>query len=778
MNKLKPNDLVIKEIKNLINEKGYIYALLMILFEDFHIDPEKLHKIDASQRLSVKEASLLLGFLIQKKFDPSIPESLQTFIKYKNNTYKLLGELHSSFMIPFMDQLCRIKERRNEIHDFRIEEKNFFGKGEMLTEPIFYSGTGVYDIQYLDLLERKYKYDKEWLLKKKNFDLEKAKDIVIRIKEILLEKSKRVLLVGLKENLPQIIQEAKKKYPNEDWDRYAIDILPMMELYQFIGLFSENPKIEEDFHLNLINEYSLKFFYNELMELFVIRKSDFHDQVGINSFFENFSFSQKENLNQQFQAVGNFNLINSKPIIQIDDERYIVPSSFLVFEAVYESPFYWMWKEDKYYRNQLSINRGKVGEEIAFDYLSKVFGKNRTFKAVKIITKEGQDVTDIDVLCLLGSKALCVQVKSKKLTELARMGNDDQLKKDFQGAVQDAYNQGLISRKKILQRSANFFNESGQKINLSEDIDEVFIMGITTENYPSLTHQAYILLDKENDDPYPIFSTIFDLELIAYYLNDPYDFLYYIKQRTTLMDYFKADEEIVYLGYHLDQKLWKIPKSDYVVLNTDFGQMIDRNYYPFKAGLEISDDGDRIKSRWKNDDFDHLCDQLKSINQPKITDIIFQLLDYSGDARKDLVDYIIKTKQRTSRDGKQHNFSMPPDDSCSPRVGVTYLSLNYDSTDELRKRLLALSQARKYKNQADIWIGLGSLNSSNEMVDIVVFSDHKWVYDAELESLSKYMLEGKGQGQQIRTQKKINRNDKCPCNSGLKYKNCCGSGIK
>jgi hypothetical protein len=38
----------------------------------------------------------------------------------------------------------------------------------MLTEPIFYSGTGAYDFQYLDYLERKYKYDKVWLSEKKN----------------------------------------------------------------------------------------------------------------------------------------------------------------------------------------------------------------------------------------------------------------------------------------------------------------------------------------------------------------------------------------------------------------------------------------------------------------------------------------------------------------------------------------------------------------------------------------------------------------------------------
>ncbi len=73
--------------------------------------------------------------------------------------------------------------------------------------------------------------------------------------------------------------------------------------------------------------------------------------------------------------------------------------------------------------------------------------------------------------------------------------------------------------------------------------------------------------------------------MLTFYLNDPYDFLYYIRQRTSLAEYFRADEEMVYLGYHLDKKLWKDPRYDMVIINNDFGQIIDRNYYPLKVYL-------------------------------------------------------------------------------------------------------------------------------------------------------------------------------------------------
>ena len=115
---------------------------------------------------------------------------------------------------------------------------------------------------------------------------------------------------------------------------------------------------------------------------------------------------------------------------------------------------------------------------------------------------------------------------------------------------------------------------------------------------------------------------------------------------------------------------------------------------------------------------------------------------------------------------------MPPDDSFSPRVGVTYTSSNSDNVGELRNSLLTLCQVRKYKCKGDVWIGFGSLKNSNNMIDVVVFSDQKWEQDEELEKMSKTIL--KGQGRYIRIGKKIGRNEKCPCGSGLKYKKCCG----
>ena len=434
---MKKTEEIIREIKNLVNTRGYIYALCMILFEDFYINPEKIQEINYAKRLSTKEVSLLLGFFIQKEIDFSTPDTPKDLIQLKQKTYELMEALHRSFMIPFIKKIKKSLKKSYKIENFRTEQKEFFGKGDILREPIFYSGTGVYDFQYLDFLEKKYKYDKNWLLESKNFSIEQTKNIATQTKIILQEKAQKVRLYDLKEKLPQMIKTMKKKKPKEDWEKRAKEILPIMELHQYVELFFDHIN-GENLGLDEIREEGWKSFYESLIDLFVIKRSDFDNGLNIDKFFNNFSISFTNNLNSQFQTIGNYNLINSHPIIKLDEKRYFVPTTFLLFEAVYESPFYWMM-ENSEYKNQAAQNRGKVGEEIVYEFLLKVFGENRTFKSVKITTKKGQDDTDIDILCVLGSKALCIQVKSKKLTELSRTGDDEHLQTDFQGAVQDAY---------------------------------------------------------------------------------------------------------------------------------------------------------------------------------------------------------------------------------------------------------------------------------------------------------------------------------------------------
>lgn len=759
---MKSRENVLKEIKELVKKDGFFYALCMILTEDFVVNAESLQDLNIADRVSDNEAFLLLWFLIQDKINFSIPTDQIAFVEIKKKIYELLKELHDSFRIPFMTRIDERLENGFQTENYATDKKKFFWSWEMMIEPIFYSGSWVYDFQYLDYLEAKYKYDEKWLIDNKGFNIKDSIEIVTKIKELLHAKKEKINFKSLKETPESLINDIQKKYPKEDVKKGIEDMIPILEIDQYMELALTKIDITKCKSGEDFRERLWMSFYELLIDLLVIRKSELSEFKNIDIFFDNFSIELWEWLNTHFTDIWKFNILSSQPVIKLDEDRYFFPIIFKLFEAVYESPYYWM-TQDKKYKNKLSNNRGNTGEEITYNFLSQVFWLENTFQWVTI-KKWKKDVTDIDILCVLWSKALCIQVKSKKLTELSRIWDTEQIQTDFKWAIQDAYNQWLVSRKAIMDRDTKFIGKDGNEVILSEQINEVYIMWVTTENYPALTHQANILLEKDADSPNAIFSTIFDLELMVHYLKDPYDFLYYIRQRTDLMDYFIAEEEMVFLGYHLDSKLWKLPDVDFCPIDNSFGALIDRNYYPYKLWLPVSDRWDAIKNKWKNEKFDRLFSELKSIKEEHVVDIIFSILDLSWDARDGLMDMILRVKSMKSEDGKDHNFSLP---WCN----ISFVSWWSDNLDELTKAIIVISERRKYKDKSDIWIWLWSLKDSWNIIDTVFYHKEKWKEDSKLDKAFKDNTPWTMIDRQ--TWRKLTRKSPCVCGSWKRFKRCC-----
>lgn len=771
---LKATSEVLSELKTLVSSKGYIYSLLLILFEDFHHDLNKIHEIDPRSKLSLKECSLLLGFLVQNKMDLSIPESPEEVIRLKKKTYDLMGDLQMSLNAPIINKFKTLFEQQKKgevLQDTQQSRLDFFARDGAMAEPMFYAGDGVYEFQYFEYLERKYKYDKDWLLKNRGFDIENARKIVDTITKKIREKSSGLNVIDLKKIYAEVSKKMqkkpKKKYSKEKIQELTDQNFIVTNFYMYKSLFPDPNTIKG----GVVESW--KIFYGNLLNLFTISPADLIgiENKFVESFFQNFSYTA--NCNKEYNGPGHFNILNSRPLVDLEDGRYFVPINFLLAETVYESPFYWMF-EDQKYRDTLAKNRGVVGEEIAFEYLLKVFGPKNTFKSVKVESKKGQTKTDIDVLCLLGNKALCVQVKSKKLTLTAKRGDFDQLQKDFKGAVQDAYDQGLISRQAILSNTVRYFDETGAELTLPSKIDEVYIMGLTTENYPALVHQVHTMLIKDSKDPFPLFISGFDLELLAYYLKDPYDFLYYIRQRIDLIEYFRADEELVYLGYHLDRKLSRIDGYDYCSLETDFGGLIDRNYYPHKMGLShlLSKEDDPIQNRWIDSDFELLLREIKSSNHPQKASIIFHLLDWSGDTRKDVVGRLIKTKNSSHLEGQPKSIAT----ASSPYFGVSYTVIPSTDPKEIERKVAFYTTFRKYASKCNAWIGLGAFSESTRLVDYILYDDSVWKYDIEFEKKNEQALASLKSATYIPVKGKVKqgRNEPCSCGSGKKFKKCCG----
>lgn len=703
----------VRQIQSLVHQPGYLYSLLTIALHDLFLPLEKYLDINWQDRLSYQELGYLFGLLIKKPLEIGIYPSQNDLQSQMDNTYLLLKQLHDYYSLTAFDAMIgkRLKEKGTGI--ISPTKERFYNSPEAVIESIFYDDSGAYDFQYWDFAPERYARDNDWIKKKFGFSIQDVVELSKQLKELTEKKFRNA-------TLPKSTQE--------------------------------------------LNDF--------ILSVFSFKESDINNLTTAKKrALEKLSVVPGK-CNKSFDLISNFNELEIKPIIKLASS-YLLPISFDLARSVDESPFYWIKDADEsYFLNIATENRGRYTEEAAYKLLKKVFGEENVFLDAQVHRKKGEGIkkkgkyhTDIDVLVLLGNKAIIVQAKSKKLTLPSRQGNIEKLGDDFKSAVQDAYDQGLIARSAMLSGGAVIRETNGKEIKLTESLDEVYIITLTTDNYPALAFQMHNFLNKQEGDPYPIAISLFDLDLLTQYLLDPFDFMFYVNQRVSLAPIIFGSSEIACLGYHLTQKLFIDPrnKPDKLHIAQDFGQYIDDDIIRQRYGSDEDRKKSKIRQKWKNESFIRLISQIKSSGNPGLTDAIFFLYNLSSDTADELVMGMERQKDQAILDGKSHTMAMPLDSGAG---GITFV-VEADTSVNLHDHLMAYSVARKYKTKADQWLGLGSYATSSNIVDSVAFSKEKWKPDPKLERLASVLI----RPGQILT-RKIGRNDPCYCGSGKKFKKC------
>ena len=371
----------------------------------------------------------------------------------------------------------------------------------------------------------------------------------------------------------------------------------------------------------------------------------------------------------------------TKPIIRLDDTHLLLPPPIILMQAVCESPLYWMIA-DKEYANIAWKHRGEITVDMVYKWISFVFGPKNVFKNI-LIKKGNQDITDIDVLAVFQNKAIIFQIKSKKATLETKLGNQEQFIQDFEKSIQSAYNQAILSIQSIKNNDCDFILD-GNKIDIPSNINDFYIFCVTTEQFKTLNIrlQKTLKIDISFVSTPVIAISTFDLEILALYLHDPYDFLYYLHRRKILKEKIFLSEEINILVAFLKHGLRDRP-ADKIYFSNDFLDILNNHFRPWpnKELIESS-------YQWKQKDKEQIISSIKTWNYPNTNDLISFIYE-------------------------------------------NYSKLSIASLEKLihiqREHLLNL------------------LNSSVNLLDI----------------LSKL-------------NRKIGRNEKCPCLSGKKYKHCCG----
>lgn len=380
--------------------------------------------------------------------------------------------------------------------------------------------------------------------------------------------------------------------------------------------------------------------------------------------------------------------------------------------------------------------------------------------------RQGNCIAEADSLLIYGRRAYVIQAKSKRMTLEARAGDDEAIGRDFQIAVQEAYDQALAVIE-AMQDGAKA-TVDGRQIVLpgAATVSEYYPIAVTSEHYPALSSQSRELLktrELKATMP-PLVFDIFSLDVFAEFLNTPLLFSDYLKKRAQTNDRVIATHELVILAYHLRKNLYlgeasMISIDDSVMADLDLSMAVRR------VGLAGPSTPPGILSRFEGSELQSIYEAVNTSTRADVHRLGELLLDMDGKAADVMSRQIARMRQQTSIDGKEHDISMGFE-----TAGIT-VHCNRLSDENAYKKLVTHVALRKYSEHRDAWYGV-TLSEDGEPRMLLGHED-KWKFDPTLERLvGDLKVSSVTKALAHRSKRKVGRNDLCPCGSGIKYKRC------
>ncbi|MBP8124829.1 MAG: SEC-C domain-containing protein [Caldilineaceae bacterium] len=709
---------IFSELAILCASPGYAHAIAYFCFRDNTIGysdvmtPEDVLQQFSMERLVRTEISTLIGLACKRDLDTNLPPP-DIVNQYIEKTESLLQEIHQS-MMPSLEEMMNFGQ-------IGTSDFNPFSDGSFLREAIFYGGESAYHFQYKGFSELKYRKDNDWLINNKGYSVEQAIGVVTSITTVQ-NKAINEILASLAE-----VHPAK-------WS--------MLDAYTFT---CEEVCAVSGIDLDIVNNMVRSFI----------------SPVGL----------------EEFRSLDDFNPKNAYPIISLPNGRYLLFQAYSLVEALYETPFFW-FNADKRYQSIAMQHRGEFTEEFSADRLRLVFGKHRVFQNIDIVDSKRNKAGEIDVLVVFADRAIVLQAKSKKLTIAARKGNDLSLRDDFKKAVQEAYDQAFLCSSLLTNGDYKLMDKAGNELQINRDYKEIYPFCVVSDHYPALSFQARQFLEFQQTEKIrpPFVMDVFFLDVITEMLQSPLHLLSYINRRTLYGDKLISTHELTILAYHLKRNLWMggeneiLQFGDDICADLDLAMLTRRNDVP---GIDIPKG---ILTDYKGSHFDQIIRDIEALDHPATIDLGFMLLTLSGDTIEMINDGITQLRNLGRIDGKPHDLTLVISEGST---GLT-IHCNDDPEYIAAPRLDRHCELRKYRQKAEQWFGV-CLSSRQTNLRFGVNKIFKWVHSTEMDELVKDLpnpqnLTGKKHVDfqaAFQKTKMVGRNEKCPCGSGRKFKNCC-----
>lgn len=543
--------------------------------------------------------------------------------------------------------------------------------GDALREPIIYGPESAYESQYLDFAVERYSSDNEWLKHNCGFAIEDAIQVfngIMAVRESAME----AVLRGLRTIAPG---------------------------------------------------------RRNLLAPFAVNVTEVAAECGFSvetvaAVLDAFSLRGK---NAEFATASDFNAMTATPLIVTGVGSYLLFQTYTLAEAIYTTPSYWM-SEDRDYRDAHSDNRGRFAEKFCRKRLSAVFGPNRVFSNVNLLSGK-RVVGEVDVLVLYGDRAIVVQTKSKRLTIEARKGDLGQARADFAKAIQHANDQGFTCARSLSNPDCVLGLEDGERITFGDELREVYVVCAVSDSYPAITFQARQFLEYERTDRIqpPLVADVFLVDVIAEMLGTPLRFLSYLNRRVNYHEKIFATDELGVLAVHLRENLWIDEDTDMLAILDQATYDLDAAMMVRRAGMPGEATPEGILKRLPPTVVGKIVAQVEAEPDPAAIEIGLMLLKL-GEGVIRQIDAAVDGWRRQPNAQHMHGMSL----SISGLDAGLTIQANRMPQAQAEIHLANNCLVRKYESRATTWFGvLLDARDFTTLRHAVVIS-YPWEPDREL----------------------------------------------
>lgn len=380
-----------------------------------------------------------------------------------------------------------------------------------------------------------------------------------------------------------------------------------------------------------------------------------------------------------------------------------------------------------------------------------------------------------DILIKYKDILIIVEVKAGAFTYTSSFLDYDAHKKSIDNLINKSSTQCsrmLTYIQKCKEKLILFNEERMEKTSLDIENNIVYSFCVTLDNFNEITAKAE-KVNHVNIDSGTIIISIDDLRVYRDYFDNPLVFLHYLEQRKiacNIKNLYLSDE-LDHLALYINHNVYSLFIKDYEE-NTRFEILGYRkeleDYFMSLYDQNIQKEKPLIKLPpflGKTIDF------LTQKREQEARSASSGILSYSNEAKNQLEKLI------------EHSLSRAIDNRNAPILfagPISYcvfvsISGKLDISEDLKYRYTCANMINSNK---DGYYSLELIfNVGKELTDVIV--KRYWlakIKPEDFNSITKYGTELVSQRintMQINRKTKIGRNEKCPCGSGKKFKNCC-----